>query len=219
MDGLATIIINQCNAFLDAPVPDQPCGYYLQTLLKYADGFYRTVGENNEQLHTRFQNRLHEVLNKCYIRGELDFDYNYCFEQSGAQLCRHIGGSVPFSVKVTMEPHGQISGHGTLDWNGWMTGQPEDCTYNETGTVNVTLTGELVFDNVGSPVFEFTIVENAFATLTAVCENLTIVEPIYPGEVTHNIRMMAEDGTEYSMPVPGVNGSFRWVLHLIVTVP
>lgn len=210
-------VTEQVNLFMNQPIPEEPCGYYLKTLLKYHE-IAICIGVD-EQITDQIHGRLHEVLNRCYIRGELDFEYNYCISAEGAEICRTITGSVPFTVNTTVEPHGQINGSGVLDWSGTMNGMPPNCFYSEVGTVCVTLGGEMVEiiedDSLLIVWMDFEILEHATGTVTAGCQGAPPhVYPFNPPDVTHNIRMLAEDGTQMIMPIPGANGSFKWTLHL-----
>lgn len=213
MTNLENKIVNQCNAFLNESIPDEPCGYYLKALLKYHEAFCLMV-RHNPQLEDRFNDRINEVLNRCYVRGELEFVHDYCFSAQGAEICRLITGSVPFTVNTTIEPHGKINGTGTLDWHGWMNGIPPNCIYDEVGTVNVTLGGAMVLDEYGVLWMDFETLEHASGTVTAMCDGIGTVNPFNPPDVTHNIRILAQEGSELIMPVPGANGSFKWILHL-----
>ncbi|GIV45535.1 MAG: hypothetical protein KatS3mg036_0353 [Ignavibacterium sp.] len=206
-------IINQVNAFLDLPIPEEPCGYYLQTLMNYSSFVFNMVSD--EQTEQRIQDRINEVLNRCYVRGELEFAYDYCVSAEGAEICRTITGFVPFNVNTTIEPLGQINGSGNLDWTGTMTGLPSNCIYNEVGTVNVTLGGEMVLDDQAVLWMEFEIYEHASGTVTAGCDGINHTLPFNPPDVTHNIRILAQDGAELIMPIPGTTGHFKWILHLI----
>lgn len=206
-------VTEQVNLFMNQPIPEEPCGYYLKTLLKYHE-IAILIGVE-EQIIEQMSERLNEVLNRCYIRGELDFEYNYCISAEGAEICRTITGTVPFTVNTTIEPNGQINGSGVLDWSGTMNGLPPNCFYDEAGIVNVTLGGEMVLDDQGTLWMDFEILEHATGTVTAGCQGAPPqVYPFNPPDVTHNIRMLAEDGTQMIMPIPGANGNFKWTLHL-----
>lgn len=111
---------------------------------------------------------------------------------------------IPFTVNTTVEPYGQINGSGDLDWNGTMTGIPPNYFYNEVGTVNVTLGGNMVIDEYGVLWMDFEILEHASGTVTAGCEGEPpAVYPFSPPDLTHQIRILAQDGSELIMPVPG----------------
>jgi hypothetical protein len=213
--NLENKIVNQCNAFLNEPIPDEPCGYYLKALMKYHEAFCLMV-RHNPQLEDRFNDRINEVLNRCYVRGELEFMYDYCASAEGAEICRTITGFIPFTVNTTVEPHGQINGSGDLDWNGTMTGLPPNCFYNEVGTVNVTLGGNMVVDEYNVLWMDFEIHEHAYGTVTAGCTGVPPqVTPFNPPDVTHQIRILAQEGSELIMPIPGASsGHFKWILHI-----
>lgn len=211
-DKIVQRVTNRMNAFMSQPIPEEPCGYYLKTLLEYHK-MAILIGVD-ENIVEQMSERLNQVLNRCYIRGELEFAYEYCVEAEGAEICRTITGFVPFTVNTTVEPYGQINGSGDLDWNGTMTGIPSNCFYNETGTVSVTLGGEMVVEADTVLWMDFYITEHATGTVTAGCDGINHTLPFNPPDVTHNIRILAQDGVELIMPVPGANGHFRWILHL-----
>ncbi|MFN3695036.1 MAG: hypothetical protein ACK4UV_08500, partial [Ignavibacterium sp.] len=205
-------VTEQVNLFMNQPIPDEPCGYYLKTFLKYHE-MAILIGVD-EHIVEQMNEKLNEVLNRCYVRGELEFDYQYCVAAEGAEICRTITGFVPFTVNTTVEPHGQINGSGNLDWSGTMTGLPPNCIYNETGVVSVTLGGEMVIDEFGVLWLDFEISEHASGTVTAGCDGINQTYPFNPPDVTHNIRILAQEGSELIMPIPGANGNFRWIVHL-----
>lgn len=210
-DKIEQRIIEQVNAFLDLPVPNEPCGYYLQTLLKYAEMVFMMVSD--EQLVERVQGRIGEVINQCNVRGELEFDYEFCFTAEGGTICRTITGFVPFYVNTEVEPYGKIEGSGQLEWNGTAYGVP--CQYIEAGVVDVTLNGALELDDEGTAWFDFLIHEHAYGTITVICPNGTQSYPFSPPDTEHEVRMLFENGYIEIRPVPGAtSGHFKWVLHL-----
>ncbi|MFN3873650.1 MAG: hypothetical protein ACK4R9_11690 [Ignavibacterium sp.] len=205
-------VTEQVNLFMNQPIPDEPCGYYLKTFFKYHE-MAILIGVD-EHIVEQMNEKLNEVLNRCYVRGELEFDYQYCVSAEGAEICRTITGFVPFTVNTTVEPHGEINGTGELDWSGTMTGIPPNCIYNEAGIVSVTLGGEMVIDEDTVLWLDFEITEHASGTVTAGCDGINQTLPFNPPDVTHNIRILAQEGSELIMPIPGVNGNFRWIVHL-----
>lgn len=200
--------------FMNQPIPEDPCGFYLKTLFKYHE-MAILIGVE-EQIIEQMSDRIGTVLNRCYTRGELEFDYNFCYAELGAEICRTITGFIPFTVNTTVEPYGQINGSGDLEWNGTMTGIPSNCFYNEVGTVNVTLGGNMVIDEYGVLWMDFEILEHASGTVTTGCEGAPPqVYPFSPPDITHQIRILAQDGSELIMPVPGAtSGHFKWILHI-----
>jgi hypothetical protein len=206
------IIEKQINTFLDLPVPDEPCGFYLRTLLKYAFMFFK-LGDN-EVLNDRVQTRLNQVLNSCYLRGELQFSYHYCVSAADGDICRDITGFVPFIVNTLVGTYGQVEGSGALEWTGNMS--YGDCTYNEEGVVNITLGGQLDLDDQGVPWFNFEILESASGLVNVVCAGIQYSYPFSPDEVSHQIRLLAENGSTLQMPVEGASsGYYEWILHMV----
>jgi len=211
---LNQVVLNQCNNFLDQQIPDDPCGFYLNTLFKYHTLFC-TICDPEDPLGFRFNDRINNVLNRCYTRGELEFAYDFCASAEGVEICRTITGFIPFTVNTTVEPHGQINGSGDLDWNGTGTGLPPNCFYTEVGTVNVTLGGNMVVDEYNVLWMDFEIHEHASGTVTVMCDGIGTVNPFNPPDVTHNIRILAQEGSELIMPIPGASsGHFKWILHI-----
>ncbi len=205
-------VTEQVNLFMNQPIPDEPCGYYLKTFLKYHE-MAILIGVD-EHIIEQMNEKLNEVLNRCYVRGELEFDYQYCASAEGAEICRTITGFVPFTVNTTVEPHGHINGSGVLDWSGTMTGLPPNCIYTEVGTVSVILSGEMVIDEYGVLWLDFEISEHASGTVTAGCDGINQNYPFNPPDVTHNIRILAQEGSDLIMPILGANGNFRWIVHI-----
>jgi hypothetical protein len=97
-----------------------------------------------------------------------------------------------------------------------MTGLPPNCFYNEVGTVNVTLGGNMVVDEYNVLWMDFEIHERASGTVTAGCTGVPPqVTPFNPPDVTHQIRILAQEGSELIMPIPGASsGHFKWILHI-----
>ncbi|MGQ9643289.1 MAG: hypothetical protein ACUVT3_05485 [Ignavibacterium sp.] len=200
--------------FMNQPIPEDPCGFYLKTLLKYHE-MAILIGVE-EQIIEQMSDRIGTTLNRCYTRGELEFAYDFCFSAEGGEICRTITGFIPFTVNTTIEPHGQINGSGDLDWNGTATGIPPNCFFYEVGTVNVTLGGNMVIDEYGVLWMDFDILEHAAGTVTTGCEGAPPqVYPFSPPDVTQQIRILAQDGSELIMPVPwATSGHFKWILHI-----
>ena len=207
---VTTRVIN----FMNQSIPEDPCGFYLKTLFKYHE-IAILIGVE-EEIVEQMSDRIGTVLNRCYTRGELEFAYDYCASAEGAEICRTITGFIPFTVNTTVEPHGQINGSGDLDWNGTMTGLPPNCFYTEVGTVNVTLGGNMVVDEYNVLWMDFEIHEHASGTVTAGCTGVPPqVTPFNPPDVTHQIRILAQEGSELIMPIPGASsGHFKWILHI-----
>lgn len=204
-------IIDQVNSFLDQPIPEEPCGYYINTLLKYSEMVFTMV--NNEALVERCQNRISEVLNRCYIRGEIEFDYDYSYSDANGTIHRSHSGFVPFYVNTLSEPHGQVNGNGTVEWTGEE--HAGECVGTEVLTGNVTLTGELEIDNQGIAWLNIQITETYSGSVTVVCPGGSRVLPMNPPTTETNVRFLMEDGAYVINPPPTpMTGYFKWILHL-----
>lgn len=201
-------IIDRVNAFLNLPVPDEPCGHYQLALFKYGE-LIMTIADD-EQLLERVQNRMNEIRNRCLVRGEIEYAHDYTYNVAGGTIHRTITGFVPFTVNTLIEPYGEISGGGTVDWNGTQsTGQGSGI---ETGTGTVVLEGELEADESGEAWLNFRIHETWSGSVTYLGQ---ITYPFNPPPSDFEVRFLMEDGYIVLRPVPGgPTGSFKWILHL-----
>jgi len=204
-------IIDQVNSFLDQPIPDEPCGYYINTLLKYSELVFTMV--NDQTLKERCQNRINEILNRCYVRGEIEFDYNYSYTDANGTVQRTHSGFVPFYVNTVVEPYNQINGSGTVEWSG--VEHSAGCVGTETLTGNVTLAGELEVDNQGVAWLNVQITETYSGSITVVCPNGGAVYPMNPPTTVTEVRFLMEEGATVMHPAPSpMTGYFKWILHL-----
>lgn len=92
-----------------------------------------------------------------------------------------------------------------------------NCFYNEAGTVNVTLGGNMVIDEYGVLWMDFEILKHhASGTVKAGSAGAPPqVYPFSPPDITHQIRILTQDGSELIMPVPGATSwHFKWILHI-----
>jgi hypothetical protein len=209
LESLEQKIIQQVNAFLDIPIPEDPCGYYQQALFKYAE--LAQLLTSDTQLIRRVEDRLIEIRNRCFIRGELEYDHNMLFNTGGGTIHRTIKGSVPFIVNTYNEPYGEITGSGTVDWSGV---EESVCTGTETVVGNIALRGEMEVDNIGYPWLNFEMYEYWSGSITVVCPNGTSVIPFNPPASTAAARFLLEDGYTVVQPSPVGSGQFKWILHI-----
>lgn len=204
-------IIEQVTLFLDQPVPEEPCGYYIQTLLKYSEMVFTMV--NDQTVIERCQDRINEIINRCYIRGEIEFDYNYSYSDASGSIQRTHSGFVPFYVNTINEPHLQVNGSGTVDWSG--VEHSAGCVGTETLTGDVTLSGELEVDNQAVAWLNVQITETYSGSVTVVCPNGTAVYPMNPPTMVTEVRFLMEEGATVIHPAPApMTGYFKWILHL-----
>lgn len=209
LESLEQKIIDHVNAFLDLPIPDDPCGYYQQALFKY--GEMAQLLTSNQQLINRVGDRIMDIRNRCFIRGELEYDHYMTFSAGGGTINRTIKGFVPFIVNTYNEPYGEISGNGTVNWNGI---EQSVCIGTETVIGNVILSGEMESDNVGYPWLNFEMNETWAGSVTVVCPNGSVTYPLNPPPSSSAARFLMEDGYTVVQPSPVGSGQFKWVLHI-----
>jgi hypothetical protein len=211
MEVLDQRIIEQVNAFLDLPIPNEPCGYYQTALFKYAELVMTMISD--EQLEQRVNARMLEIRNQCWIRGEIEYAHDYTYTVEGGTIHRTITGFVPYTVNTMIEPYGKISGEGTVDWHG--TEEAAGCIGTETVTGNVVLSGDLEVDEFGDGWLNFEMNETWGAgSLTVVCPIGTVTYPFNPPPSTASARFLMEEGYVVLQPVPGASGHFKWILHV-----
>lgn len=209
LESLEQKIIQRVNAFLDLPIPEDPCGYYQQALFKYGEMVMLLTSDS--QLNRRVGDRIIEIRNSCFIRGELEYDHIMTFSIGGGTIQRTIKGFVPFIVNTYNEPYGEITGNGTVDWNGI---EQSVCIGTETVVGNISLSGEMEADNFGYPWLNFEMNETWSGSITVVCPNGTAVNPFNPPPSTSTARFLMEEGYTVVQPPPVGNGQFKWILHI-----
>jgi hypothetical protein len=210
MDTLEQRIIEHVNAFLDLPIPNEPCGYYQQALFKYAELVMMLTSD--EQLIERISNRILDIRNSCWIRGEVEYDHDYTYNVQDGTIHRTIKGFVPYIVNTYNEPYGEISGSGNIDWLGIE--EVAGCVGTESVTGNVIFSGELEADEHGYPWLNFVMNESWSGSITVVCPNGTATYPFNPPSSTETVRFLLEEGYTVMQPVPGASGQFKWILHV-----
>lgn len=210
MQKLEQRIVEQVNAFLDLPIPNDPCGNYQQALMKYAELVFMMV--SNETLSNRVSDRIGEIRNRCFIKGEVEYKHDYTYNTGEGSIHRTIKGLVPFIVNTHSEPYGKISGSGSVIWKGDYSGVP--CITTENGTMQVNFDGEMEADSLGRPLLNFKMHETASGTITVICPNGSATYPMNPPQTLCEVSFLMIEGYTVTQPVAGASGSFVWVLHL-----
>lgn len=210
------VIENDANKFIKEPIPEHPCAWYLQVLFRFAELVnLHIVDELNQQ----FSDRIQELIALCTFRGEfrgeVEFKHHITFSGEGYVYIWDITGFVPFSVN---EPdYTSISGEGSIDHA--ISGQAAECDITGSGNIPVTITGELVADEIGFPWLEMTFHETLFGDygVTYVCPDVTYESTQPVGYPEPTVRFMMEEGYTVIVPVvaPGASGSYVFIMHLI----
>jgi len=146
-DKAEQVAAQDAASFLDQPIPSDPCGDYLHTLLKFEQlAIMLGLQDIEQQLHERGT----QILDQCTNRFELEVDYYQLVDWS--ELHWHFqdqlaySGRVPFWVPMyDVQEFGPIEGEGTLTivGNGLDDMEDEYCVWTTSGTVDLTASGEM----------------------------------------------------------------------------
>lgn len=201
--------------FLDLPVPDDPCGDYLTALMKFAQLVNLLVGG---ELESRIQDRVIEVVNRCDLRGEIEYDHQIRCTDPDRYTDTRITGRIPFYVDTQEPPFGAIHGGGEAKVT--ISGSQEECWLTASGIHRVNdITGELKADHQGIYWLEMTLNETWYESTTIY---VTCPDPennshgqMYSFTYPTQVRFLVEDGYTATMPDLECAGSYRWRLYII----
>ena len=217
MEKINKIIENDAKKFIEQPIPEEPCGWYLTALFKFADKVFSMIGG---ELGDQFSDRIGELMDRCAFRGEIEFRHHITFfPQEGFVYTWDITGFVPFSVST--QDYTTITGEGSVDHaiSGHAGIAPDRCELTGAGIIPVTITGELTADEVGFPWLEMTFHETMFGDygVTYICPDVTFEQPQPVGNPGSTERFMMEEGYTVIVPAvaPGVSGSWVYIIHII----
>ena len=201
--------------FLDLPIPEDPCGEYLTTLLKFAELVISLVGG---ELEEQIQDRVIEVVNMCNLRGEIEYDHHITCTGIDRHTVTKVFGNIPFYVNTLVQPNAKITGGGTATVT--INGPQEECYLTATGIHRVdSISGELKADQQGIYWLEMTLNETWYesTTIYVTCPNPdnNSQEQMYSYTIPTQVRFLVEDGWEFTMPDIDCDGGCRWILHII----
>ena len=201
------------------PVPIEQCGDYLQMLLRYFEQATLLGIDENSAGMQYLQGELTRVLNQCTNRFELEYNHVQTAEESGFTNRIQVSGRVLFYAPIygvfdLGEPL-QLQGAGSVPVT--MSGEGGDCTISGSGSNDVTISGEIVADDQGTPWMEINSDEIWYAAMqaTVTCDQNSQEIPISPMAATHKIRLLLEDGYVYTQPHEQGMGSYTWTLHVL----
>jgi len=200
-------------------VPIEQCGDYLQMLLRYFEQATLLGIDENSAGMQYLQGELTRVLNQCTNRFELEYNHVQTAEESGFTNRIQVSGRVLFYAPIygvfdLGEPL-QLQGAGSVPVT--MSGEGGDCTISGSGSNDVTISGEIVADDQGTPWMEINSDELWYAAMqaTVTCDQNSQEIPISPMAATHKIRLLLEDGYVYTQPHEQGMGSYTWTLHVL----
>ena len=212
MEKANKVVENDANKFIKEPIPEHPCGWYLQALFRFAEKVNLMVGG---ELNQQFSDRIGEIMDLCEFRGEIEFRHQITFSGQGYVYTWDITGFVPFSVST--QDYTTITGSGSVDHA--ISGHAAECEITGSGIIPVIITGELAADQVGFPWLEMTFHETMFGDygVTYVCPDVTYESPQPVGNPGSTERFMMQEGYKVIVPVvaPGASGSFVYIMHII----
>ena len=214
-DDAKKIVEGDASAFLDMPIPDHPCEEYLTALFKFAELVMKVAGGD---LETRIGERVIEIVNRCNLRGEIEYDHHVICTDVDRYTDTRIVGRVPFYVNTVAEPYNAIHGAGTA--NITITGMQEECSLSGSGFLRVNeITGELNADQQGILWLEMTLDETWYEStiLYETCpdpdQNSSGPMPSVRGPT--QVRFLLEDRYKVTFPSFDCDGSYNWILHII----
>jgi hypothetical protein len=214
-DDAKEIVEHDAGDFLDMPVPDDPCGEYLTTLMKFAELVMKVVGG---ELESRIQDRVIEIVNRCNLRGEIEYDHHVICTDGDHSTDTRIVGWIPFYVNTLVEPYNTITGGGTA--KATIHGPQAECYMSGSGTHRVNnISGELNVDQQGIAWLEMTLDETWWETSTIY---VTCPDPDNNGafqmpsvRFPTQVRFLVADGYKFTLPDFDCAGSYNYILHII----
>ena len=189
------------------PIPDNPCGDYMETLLKYTEMINKLVGGD---MNIQMGNRVNEALNQCSLRGEIECSHNLIYSGQGYYEFTTASGSVPFSVDMANNEK-PITGSGSIA--GASSGGGSNYTITREGVITITISGNLVGDpSSGIYYLNMTLTENWWnpGTTTITTPEGTTTAPTEPYQSTVQLEYNVASGQQITKSDPlGVGSGFR----------
>ena len=202
-DRAKEILDKAAKNFLNLPVPDEPCGWYKNQLIKFAEAVFGLIGGD---LGNQYSARVQEIWNRCSIRGCIQCDYAISLDE-GSTSNWFITGDIPFHSLNT--DYLSVTGEGRLTQKIY---SQTDCLLTGSGSNQVVMDGKVTADNQGYLWLEVDWTENWNITnsWTLTCpdgEPLTGSEPSWTEKFP--LRFLAVEGYQIMQP-----GQYVWTLHL-----
>lgn len=203
IDRAKEILDKAAKNFLNLPVPDEPCGWYKNQLIKFAEAVFKLIGGD---LGNQYSVRVQEIWNRCAIRGCIQCDYAISLVEGSASDW-FITGEIPFHSLNT--DYLSVTGEGTLAQKIYA--QTEDCLVTGSGTNQVTMDGKVTADNQGYLWLEVNWTENWNITnsWTMSCPDGSVTRSEPPYTLKFPLRFLAVEGYQIVQP-----GQYVWTLHL-----
>ena len=214
LDRARDILEADAQNFLDQPVPDEPCGWYLNVAIKYAEKVNLMVGG---EMNAAFSDLLVDLADRCLGRGQIQYDHRLSGSYEGYSEEWTITGLVDWYFTVLKYPYGDVSGNGKVELS--RNGTAADCTFSGTASINVTISGTLEADDQAYLWLNLEIEEDwPGYTLTYYCPDNVVVPSPQPAidKQSYSLRLLLQEGWTESRPVSvsPVSGTFTYIMHI-----
>jgi hypothetical protein len=213
LDRARDILEADAQNFLDQPVPDEPCGWYLKVAIKYSEKVNLMVGG---EMNAAFSDLLVDLADRCLGRGQIQYDHQLSMSSSGYTEQWTLTGLVDWYFTVLTYPYGDVSGSGTVILTRNGTGG--ECTFSCTASINVEVSGTLEADNDALLWINFELEEDWPELIyTWVCPDGSFdVTQSALGKQTVSLRLLLQEGWTESRPVTvaPVSGTQTYILHI-----
>lgn len=138
IDGAKAVLSQGIEDFLKVPVPDEPCGWYFNELMKYLKQSM-TLLDTDSQAYQDIYNRGEEILNKCSYRFSLEIELIDTIDSAVHKMQDRGGGNVNFYLPFygVDKGFGSIEGEGNLDYahhDEWLWDKNKNTWKTEDGT-------------------------------------------------------------------------------------
>jgi hypothetical protein len=207
------------------PQPEDPCGEYQTMILLYYQQAILLGFDSESSLMQSFSDLVQEVLNKCTNRYTLVYNHYLSVNQMGVQEDNIVTGEVIFTAPIygagDLGPI-KMEGSGTVNVSisGQATQGDKTCAISGSGTNKVTITGELVADEMGDISIALEVNEQWYTAgnLTYSCPDddpQSAPLPSLPNQ-KFTLDFPYRDGAQITQPnIGGLEGQYTWTLHIL----
>ncbi len=205
LNKVREIVERDAGNFIEQPIPEDPCGSYKNTLIKFADLVFSFL---DGDLVSQFSDRIGEIYNLCGIQGDIVCQYDIVHEAPYYYDRWVVNEVIPiYGDKFEL---GRVTGNGVT--NVTVTGQANVAPFFGFGTNTISISGELTVDYQGDFWLEISWTEEWWTT-----SSWTFFPPEDPpytiSQPTHtdvnSLRFVALNGAVVQRP-----GGYTWTLNL-----